>query len=311
MTRRLLVASAALFAGYHHHSCAAFIPVPALSAISVHNGIRQVLRFDRVPGVVKESCILRLDASNNPNNSAKEIEESSNQDEGILASINPPYFLAYVLFLGYAFVRSSTEPEGASMEVLQQFLADPLNPGQNELFVSIFNLLGLYFIPIACILLPGARNQRFPAAPFLLGSMFGGYGVLGPYAFTRKPDTSPVTKKDLGFMIKNVTENKLFNWLIFAAFCSAYVQSGFVEALVSNPSDLFEGFVELFKDTAIASASTVDFAILTLSAASFIPEDLERRQWSGDKSAIALSTLLLPGIGMALYCALRPSLDEE
>mmetsp|Transcript_26561 Transcript_26561/g.59523 ORF Transcript_26561/g.59523 Transcript_26561/m.59523 type:complete len:311 (+) Transcript_26561:258-1190(+) len=303
----LLVAIAALFAGYnqHHHSCAAFTPVPTLRG-DVHNdnGIQQV-RFGRATGA-------RLDALNNSNNSAsaKEIQES-NQDEGILGSISPPYFLAHVLFLGYAFVRSSTEPEGVSMEVLQQFLADSLNPGGNELFVSIFNLLGLYFIPIACILLPGARHQRFPAAPFLLGSMFGGYGVLGPYVFTRKPDPNPVAKEDLGFFVRNVTENKLVNWLVFAAFCSAYVQTGFVEALVSHPTDLFEGFVELFKDTAIASASTVDFVILTLSAASFIPEDLERRQWSGNKSAAALSTLLLPGVGMALYCALRPSLDEQ
>ena len=307
-----LVAIAALFAGYnqHQHFCAAFTPVPALRESDVHNGIQQLV-LGRATLVVKKPYILRLDASNNSNNptSAKGIQV--NQDEGILDSINPPYFLAYVLFLSFAFVRTLTEPEGVSKEVLEKFLADPLNPGENELFVAIFNLLGLYFIPIAALLLPGARNQRFPAAPFLLGSMFGGYGVLGPYAFTRKPDTNPVTKEDLGFLAKNVTENKLFNWLVLAAFCSAYVQSGFVEALVSHPSDLFEGFVKLFKDTGIVSASTADFTVLTLSAASFIPEDLERRQWSGNKSAVALSTLLLPGIGAALYCALRPSLDEE
>jgi hypothetical protein len=78
-------------------------------------------------------------------------------------SINPPYAMAYVLFLSFAFYRSFTEPEGASMEILQGFFADPINPGCNELFVAIFNLLGLYFVPLACLLMPGAKAQKLPA----------------------------------------------------------------------------------------------------------------------------------------------------
>ena len=78
-------------------------------------------------------------------------------------TINPPYAIAYVLFLGYAYLRSTGEADGASMEVLQGFLNDPLNPGCNELFTTIFNLLGLFFIPMACLLMPGAKDQKLPA----------------------------------------------------------------------------------------------------------------------------------------------------
>lgn len=78
-------------------------------------------------------------------------------------TINPPYLAAYALFLSYAVFRSTTEPDGASMEVLQKFFADPLNPGVNEAFVTVFNLLGLYFLPMAMLLMPGAKNQKFPA----------------------------------------------------------------------------------------------------------------------------------------------------
>ncbi len=78
-------------------------------------------------------------------------------------TINPPYAIAYVLFLGYAFIRTLGEDEGASMEVLQGFFNDPLNPGCNEIFTTIFNLLGLFFVPMACLLMPGAKGQKLPA----------------------------------------------------------------------------------------------------------------------------------------------------
>ncbi|KAL7540035.1 hypothetical protein ACHAXR_009807 [Thalassiosira sp. AJA248-18] len=199
------------------------------------------------------------------------------------------------------------------MEVLQQYIADPLNPGFNELFITVFNLLGLYVVPMACLLLPGAKGQKLPATPFILGSMFGGYGLLGPYAFTRTPNPTPVSKADLGWFTANVLENKLFNYFILLMFTSAYITSGALGAFISDPGQLIEGYGDMFSETAIVSASSFDFLILTLSAASFIPEDLSRRGYDGEvsKELIAASTALLPGVGVALYCALRPSLDEE
>ena len=240
-------------------------------------------------------------------------EESSGGGflEGV--SINAPYLAAYVAFIGFAFFKTMTEEAGASNEVLLKFIADPLNPGCNELFVTVFNLLGLYFVPISCLLMPGAKNQKFPATPFLLGSMFGGYGLIGPYAMTRIPDESIKTKADLGWVTANILENKIFNWFIAAAFTSAYITSGGVSALISDASGAFDGYGRLFSDTAIASASSVDFLILTLAAASWIPEDLSRRNYEGKVSPalIAASSVLLPGLGVALYCALRPTLEEE
>ncbi|KAL3801047.1 hypothetical protein HJC23_002340 [Cyclotella cryptica] len=228
-------------------------------------------------------------------------------------SINPPYVAAYVLFLSFAFYRSFTEPEGASMEILQGFFVDPINPGCNELFVAIFNLLGLYFVPLACLLMPGAKGQKLPATPFIFASMLGGYGFLGPYVMTREPSFSVVKKSDLGWFTSKVLENKIFNWVTVALILSAYINSGCIGALVSDPNGLISGYGDLASQTAIASASSMDFAILTLVAASFVPEDLARRGVQGGIApyAIAASTVLLPGVGAALYCALRPPLDEE
>ena len=227
-------------------------------------------------------------------------------------SINPPYAVAFVTFLAFAFYRSFTEPDGASTKVLEGFFADPLNPGCNELFVTIFNLLGLYFVPISCLVMPGAKGQKFPATPFLLGSMLGGYGFLGPYMMTRKPSLEIANKSELGWFTTNVLENKIVNWTVLAVISSAYVSSGFINALLDDSNKLLTGYGELFANTAIASASTMDFFILTLVAASLIPEDLARRgvKEGAAPYTIAASTVLLPGVGAALYCALRPELEE-
>lgn len=225
---------------------------------------------------------------------------------------NPAYALTAVLFLGYAYARTTGEAEGASMEILQQYLADPLNSGLNEIFITIWDMLGLFFIPMACLLMPGARGQKLPATPFLLGTMLG-YAPLSPYIATRTPDPSTITKADLGWFTANILENKLFNYFIVLMFASAYATSGLIGAFSSDPGPAIQGFGDLFSETAIASASTVDFTILTVVAASFIPEDLSRRGYKGEiaPSAIAALTTLLPGVGVALYCALRPKLDDE
>ncbi|KAL3822806.1 hypothetical protein ACHAXA_005971 [Cyclostephanos tholiformis] len=246
--------------------------------------------------------------------------------------INPPYAIAYVLFVAFAFWRSYSEVPGSSLDVLRKFLDNPMNPiGINELFVTIFNLLGLYAAPFACLLVPSSSRRRddrgmlLPATPFVLGSVFGGYGILGLYAsLRRKPDDAmTLSKSDLGWFASNVLENRGFNFIVLLAFVSAYVTSGLVDALIANPLELVDGYRDLFDSTAIVSASSLDFAILTIVAASYVPEDLRRRGYDNDEDGgggggcglspelIAASTILFPGLGIALYCALRPSLDEE
>lgn len=107
---------------------------------------------------------------------------ASSTDEGGFFSdiqINPPYALAYVGFLAFAAYMTTLEAPGASQVILDEFLSDPVNPGVNELFASIFNLLGLAAIPIACISMPGAKGQKPALVPFLLGGVFAGYGSIG------------------------------------------------------------------------------------------------------------------------------------
>ena len=287
-------------------SCAGFSSVPVSTKVTLSKNLAEV-SLARA-----KTSFISTQASRATNVYSTNNDEQS--EGGFLADVtfNPPYLMAYVSFLAFAFFKTFTEEPGVSNDILQAFIADPLHPGCNEIFFAIFNLLGLYFVPMACLLMPVAKDQKFPATPFVLGSALGGYGLLGPYAFTRKPDASIKTKADLGWFTANILENKIFNWFIAVVFLNAYISSGVFGALLTDASGTINGFGQLISETAIASASSVDFLILTLAAASWIPEDLARRGYKGEMAPlIAASTALLPGVGVALYCALRPSLDED
>ena len=160
--------------------------------------------------------------------------------------------------------------------------------------------------------MPGAKNQKLNPTPFLLGSAAAGFGSLGLFMMTRTP-VPFVEKEDLGWFTKNVLENKIFSWVLFAALANTYLITGAGESLLMDAGAAFEGFKETISGSALGFVSTVDLTILCLTGASLVPEDLERRgvDDKGKAYAIAASTLLVPAVGLALYTALRPSLDEE
>lgn len=73
-------------------------------------------------------------------------------------------------------------------------------------------------------------------------------------------------------------------------------------------------YEDLFVTSKLVSASSVDAKILNIVAATLIGRDLHLRNPDIDESKanlIGASTILLPFLGSALYCALRPSLPKE
>ena len=108
-------------------------------------------------------------------------------------------------------------------------------------------------------------------------------------------------------------ENKIFNWLLFAALLNTYILSGAGLGLLTDAGTTLSDFQELISGSALGLVSTLDLTILCLTGASLVPEDLERRGVTDrtKASAIAASTILLPVVGLALYSALRPSLEQD
>lgn len=264
------------------------------------------------PSHISTTLLLKSRITNNDESSTQ-----TQQEQGLFSNItlNPTYAIAYLIFFSVATYMTTTETPGASQEVIEKFIANPLHPNiGSSLFEVVFNTLGLIGLPLACLIMPGSKGQRFNPTPFLFGSAAAGYGSLGLFMMTRKPVTS-VSGKDLGWFTRNVLENKLFNWLLVLALANIYWITGAGESLYMDASGTLDEFRQLIGGSALGFVSTVDLTILCLTGVSLIPEDLERRgifkEEPSKAYAVAASTLLLPGVGLALYTALRPSLVLE
>ena len=128
---------------------------------------------------------------------------------------------------------------------------------------------------------------------------------------TRKAVTD-VDPSTLGWFTSNVLENKIVHAGLFLVGLSSLFTTGFLPGLVSDFDGQTQEFINLFQSTSFVTISTADLTVMTIAAASLIPEDLKRRgmQDEGKANLIAGATLLLPVIGSTLYCALRPKLPE-
>lgn len=254
----------------------------------------------------RQTTFLQLASSSN-------TADEGDNNNGL--TINPVFAIAWIGFLSFAFLFAPGDLTGPeNNELIAKFIANPLHPeGVSELFVFVFSLFAFIPISLACLIMPGAKGQKLPATPFLFASSASGYFLLGIYMMTRKVNASPVSKASLGWFTSNVLENKVFNWVIVALALSSLFTTDFASGMLDHAGLMIEDYKELFSQSALASVSTVDLTILTLTVASMIPEDLKRRGMADENKAkwIATSTLLFPVIGSTLYCALRPELAEE
>jgi len=226
--------------------------------------------------------------------------------------INPLFAALWAGFFLFGVVQTAGEGVGAgtpSGDLIQIYAANPAKPDLNELFVTVFNLLGLAPLAAASLIMPSAKFQKLSATPFLFASAAFGYGALGPYMATRAPVTN-VNQSDLGWFTRNVLENKLFSGALVLLGASIYAP--LVGPMVADAQSVLNGFGDLTSQAAIALVSSCDLAIITLTLSILVAEDMETRgiEDKNTITAVSASTLLLPIVGAILYCAVRPSLSE-
>ncbi|GAX15245.1 hypothetical protein FisN_1Hh682 [Fistulifera solaris] len=195
--------------------------------------------------------------------------------------------------------------------MIEGILADPANPGFNELFYMIFN----FFVPmpmiLAALLLPQGRpGKGLPAGPFLCLSSFIGYFALGPYLTFRAPPRDSVTQSELSWFTAKVTENKLLGLSLAAAVTAIPFLSHVPEAFQTDASGLWQGFLDLLASSKFALVSSLDLTCLHLTAVALTARDYRLRT-GRDGTLIAASTLFLPLLGSSIYLALRPPIPEE
>lgn len=263
--------------------------------------------------VVSLDNVPMVSSSQSPTNMA--MSSGANEDDGGMDNfqVNPLFAALWAGFFLFGVVQTAGEGVGAgtpSGDLIQIYAANPAKPDLNELFVAVFNLLGLAPLAAASLLMPDAKFQKLSATPFLFASAAFGYGALGPYVTTRVPVTE-VYQSDLGWFTRNVLENKFFSAALVVLGATIYAP--LIGPMVADASTVIDGFVDLTSQAAVAFVSSFDLAIITFTLSTLVAEDMERRGIENKNvvTAISASTLLLPIFGALLYCALRPSIPED
>jgi len=187
--------------------------------------------------------------------------------------------------------------------MVMELFANPYAPNFNPIFFIIFNYLGVFPLVYSALLLPGAKNQKLPAAPFLALSVALGYFAVGPYLSTR--EYRPAAKNEGGWGLA-VLENK-----VTAVLAAAFIVYNIVIALGIGllGEGAVPGFLDLTGRSQLAFVSSLDCTVLSLCVVDPLVEDMRRRGWyAGPEDLPKALGFALPLVGPALYLLLRPAL---
>lgn len=118
--------------------------------------------------------------------------------------------VAYISLLTFVFLAPGQFADPADNAMFDKILADPVNPGINAIYYTLFNLFAVMPIILAAVSCPQAPKQGVPPAPFLLGSVAFGFFTFGPYLIFRKQPLEQVSTSDLDWITRNIFENRIF-----------------------------------------------------------------------------------------------------
>lgn len=227
--------------------------------------------------------------------------------------------VTWVALVIYAFLFAPGELGSESDSALVNTLITQPSPrpeNVNELWFAVWNFFVIVPATIGALAAPTSRlGQRLPATPFLWGAAFFGFFSLGPYFATRTDRSSsddPLKKEDLGWATRNILENRLFGVLLTAIAISIPFSSDIIVPNFDWGQKIAD-FQDLFASSRFVAVATVDIIIMSTINSILITEDCKLRGWDDKAIPLGVGSLLLPGVGPALYLAARPSLafDEE
>ncbi|KAI8473704.1 MAG: hypothetical protein J3K34DRAFT_457213 [Monoraphidium minutum] len=213
--------------------------------------------------------------------------------------------------LGYVFVLAPNQTPTIDAFVVQKLVGlkqeDPFVV--NSVFAALFNAMGLYPLIYAALLIPAARSSKLPAWPFVATSVFMGAYALIPYMALWSPkdppEQLPPPKEELegvGRLFMKGAETAVLPALLVAG-------AGFyVSQMATAGGDNWRAFLQLFDQSRLVHATTIDFMLCTLLAPFWMSNDAEGRNWEQRGTLLPVLSVL-PLVGPALYLLLRPKTD--
>ncbi|MGI0485398.1 DUF2834 domain-containing protein [Pantanalinema rosaneae CENA516] len=203
--------------------------------------------------------------------------------------------LFWLGFIGYAFFLAPPLPPG-TFELIKRLSTGQI-AGINPLIVALFNLLGVFPLIYACLLLIDGRMQKLPAWIFMLGSFGTGAFALLPYLALRDPNPHFTGEKSA---LLKLLDSRWFGGSL-AITAIGLVVYGITQG---NWAD----FSQQWQTNRFIHVMSLDFCVLCLLFPTLLGDDMSRRQLHDRRIFWAVS--LLPLLGAALYVALRPPLPS-
>jgi len=215
------------------------------------------------------------------------------------------YFTLWTGLLAYAILYApGGTPEAGAIDdaIIKNMISRPFDGTYTPYFSAVFNLIGVYPLIFASLLLPGAKLQKAPALPFVLSSFALGFFGLGPYMILREKKNDIVRDMNRG-LGSAIFEFKGTTLLLIGAVGYLF----YFAATGAFAGDKLQAYLDLFSSSRLAHVSTLDFTILSMIISDPISEDMKRRNWKGPPAA---AFAIIPLFGPLLYLLIRPGLPK-
>lgn len=173
--------------------------------------------------------------------------------------------------------------------------------GINPLIVALFNLMGVWPMIYACLMLIDGAGQKLLAWPFVAASFgVGAFAVL-PYLALRdrNPTFESAKSKLLSLLDSAWTGRVLFVGAI--ALLSYGLFNG-------NLGDNWSDFVYQWKTSQFIHVMSLDFCMLCVIFAPLLADDMAKRDFQN--AGVFWTAVLVPLLGILFYLSVRPPLES-
>ncbi len=184
------------------------------------------------------------------------------------------FSLLWLAFSLYAFIFAPDDVSASATLDLIIRLSSGQWQGINPLIVTLFNLMGIWPMIYACLVLIDGVGQKIPAWPFVSASFGVGAFALLPYLALRQPNSSFTAAKSR--LIKIVDSPWTGRVLLLATI--ALLIYGLTQGSLSAN---WRDFTAQWQTSRFIHVMSLDFCILCAVVAPLLRDDLAKRQMKG------------------------------
>ncbi|AFY68446.1 hypothetical protein Pse7367_0129 [Thalassoporum mexicanum PCC 7367] len=204
--------------------------------------------------------------------------------------------LLWLLLVGYAFfLAPPNQPD--TFELIKN-----LSTGQwqdiNPVTIALFNLMGIWPMIYACLMLIDGVGQKVPAWVFLVLSFGVGAFAILPYLALREDNYTFTGSKNA---LLKVVDSR------WTGMAIAVVATLFFLYAIANGD--WKAFNQQWVSDRFIHVMSLDFCLLTLLFPWLLGDDMERRGIEDERRFLIFA--LIPLFGALIYLVTRPPLPDE